>query len=109
MSARDSANRVPSSEDVRRGRGRAARPVPIVAWEMPDDPEGYLKKTQSTIICGGACVAFREKEKHRKDDYPGEYCVYLCRMGGGHAVLRWSDMRVNEHVRTVKEVPGRFP
>ena len=30
-------------------------------------------------------------------------------MSGGHAVLRWSDIRVNEHVRTVKEVPGRLP
>ena len=108
--SREALNRIPSSADVKKGKAKPAT-VPLVEWEQPDDVTSYMKKTASTIVLGGACIAKREKETLRKGDYPGEYCVYLGResTSGGHTVLRWNSFKIRENVRTIKEIPGRFP
>ena len=95
---------------MKKGKAKPAT-VPLVEWEQPDDVTSYMKKTASTIVLGGACIAKREKETLRKGDYPGEYCVYLGResTSGGHTVLRWNSFKIRENVRTIKEIPGRFP
>ena len=105
--AREALNRVPASADVNKGK---SGPLPIVEWNQPDDEAQYLRRTATNIRFGGACVALREKETRRKGDHPGEYCVYLgLSPSGGHTVLRWSDKKIRENVRTVKEIPNRFP